>query len=260
MSGAAHGAPIVTEVETALHRLAPECKLLATIAFVLAVALVPTGTWWPFAVDLVLLAAVAVASRTPAGTLARRLVVEIPFVLFVVVLPFAAGGREVDVLGLGLSVSGLEAAGAIFLKATLAVLATGLLAATTPVPEILAGAERLRVPRTCTTIAAFAIRYLQVVLDELARLQQARVARGDDPRWLWQARAVGKSTGALVIRCFERGERVHLAMLARGFDGRMPDLVLRERAGAATWALVLVLPATAAVTTLAAALLSGGGA
>jgi cobalt/nickel transport system permease protein len=249
MSGSAHGQEVRVEVRTALHRLAPECKLLATIGFVLAVALVPTGTWWPLALHASLLAVVAAWARVPLRLLAGRLLVELPFVLFVLVLPFAAGGPEVQVLGVGLSVAGLSSAGAIAAKATLAVLATGVLAATTTAPAILAGAQRLRVPAAFTTIAAFAVRYLQVVLDELRRLQQARVARGDDPRWLWQARAVGQSAGALAIRCLVRGERVHGAMLARGFDGRLPDLTLGDRAGAPAWALSLLLPLAAGVAT-----------
>ena len=50
----------------------------------------------------------------------------------------------------------------------------------------------------------------------------ARIARGDDPRWLWQARTAARCVGALAVRCVQRGERVHVAMLARGYDGRMP--------------------------------------
>jgi cobalt/nickel transport system permease protein len=253
MSSATHGQEVEVEIETALHRLAPECKVLATVAFVLAVALVGRGAWWPFALDALLLAGAATWARASVRMLATRLLVEVPFIVFVVVLPFTAGGPAADVLGVAMSHAGLEAAGAIAAKATLAVLATGVLAATTPVPAILTGAERLRVPRTLTAIAAFAVRYLQVVLDELRRLQQARVARGDDPRWLWQARAVGQSAGALAVRCLSRGERVHGAMLARGFDGRLPDLSLTEPARPAAWAVSMALPAAALMATVATA-------
>jgi cobalt/nickel transport system permease protein len=252
MSGAAHGQEVVAEVETALHRLAPECKVAALLVFVLAVALVPHGMVWPYAVDAALLAVVVVWSRTPPRALATRLLVEIPFVAFVVVLPFVADGPQTAVLGLDLSVDGLWTAWGIVAKATLAVLATGVLAATTPAPAILSGAERLRVPAVFTTIAAFAIRYLQVVLDELRRMQLARVARGDDPRWLWQAKAVAQSSGALAVRCFSRGERVHGAMLARGFDGHLPDLSLAAPARAAAWTAALLAPVVAAAVTVAA--------
>ncbi|HEV3001597.1 MAG TPA: cobalt ECF transporter T component CbiQ [Solirubrobacteraceae bacterium] len=252
MTNAAHGAELEVEVETFAHRAAPEVKVAATIAFVVAVALVPGGSFWPYAVDAALLLTVAAVTRTPPGLMGQRLVIEVPFILFIVLLPFVGGGETTDVLGLALSTDGLQAAGHIAAKATLAVQATGILMATTQPAAILAGCERLRVPRQLTAIAGFALRYLQVVLAELRRMQAARVARGDDPRWLWQARAVAQSAGALTVRCFERGERVHGAMLARGFEGSMPDVVLSERGTRAAWALALALPVPAVLATLLA--------
>jgi cobalt/nickel transport system permease protein len=219
--------------------------VLATILFVAGVALVPRGHWWPFAIDAALLATAAALARVAPGLLVRRLLIEIPFIIFIVILPFVAGGPDVDVLGLELSRNGLEAGGVIAAKATLAVLATGVLAATTPAPAILVGLERLHVPRQLTAIAGFALRYLQVVLDEFRRMQIARIARGDDPRWLWQARAVAQSAGALAVRCFERGERVYGAMLARGYSGRMPDTALSPPPSAVAWVVALVVPALA---------------
>jgi cobalt/nickel transport system permease protein len=226
VSGAAHNEEVVATVETPLHRAPAECKVLATILFVVAVALVPRGEFvWPYAVDLALLACVAFVARTPLSLLVGRLVIEVPFVLFVLVLPFAAASFR----------DGLWLAFGILAKATLAVLATGVLAWTTPAPDILRGAERLYVPRTLIAIAGFALRYLQVLLDELRRMRLARVQRGDDPRWLWQARGTGRTVGALVVRTFERGERVHVAMLARGYDGRMPALDLSPAASPLSW-------------------------
>jgi cobalt/nickel transport system permease protein len=240
MSGAAHNEALVATVETPLHRAPAECKVLATVLFVIAVALVPRGQMvWPYAIDAALLAVVAVAARTPVALLAGRLVIEAPFVLFVVVLPFAAE-------------DGLWLAFGILAKATLAVLATGVLAWTTPAPEILSGAERLRVPKTLIAIAGFALRYLQVLLDELRRMRLARVQRGDDPRWLWQAGGTGRAVGALVVRTFERGERVHAAMLARGYDGTMPAVSMSPTASPLAWAGVAVVAALPWIVTVAA--------
>jgi cobalt/nickel transport system permease protein len=239
-------------VETALHRAAPECKLVALLVFVVAVALVPHGAVLPYAVDLALLVAVAAWARAEPAFLARRLLIEIPFIAFVVLLPFVTAGPRVEVLGLALSEDGLWTAFGIAAKATLAVLATGVLAATTTGPEIIAGMERLRAPRALTAVAGFALRYVQVVMDEMRRMQTARVARGDDPRWLWQARAVARTAGAVAIRCFERGERVHAAMLARGFDGRMPVLGLGAPASATAWAVAAACILPAVTLTIAA--------
>lgn len=247
----AHAAA-VAPVQTALHRAAPECKLFALLAFVLAVALVPHGQVLPYAVDAVLLACVAVWARAAPAFLARRLVIEVPFVGFVVLLPFVTAGPRIELLGLSLAEDGLWTAWGIVAKATLAVLASGVFAATTTAPEIMAGMERLRAPRTVTAVAGFALRYLEVVAQEMRRLHHARVARGDDPRWLWQARTVARTAGALAVRCFERGERVHVAMLARGFDGRMPALGFAAPAGAVAWAVAAACVLPAVVGTVAA--------
>ena len=99
-----------------------------------------------------------------------------------------------------------------------------LLAATTEIPHILKGLERLKVPSLMIAIAGFMIRYLEVVTSELQRARVAMIARGHDARWFWQARPLATSAGAMFIRAYERGERIHHAMLARGFTGSMPKL------------------------------------
>jgi cobalt/nickel transport system permease protein len=233
---------VVAAVETPLHRAPAECKVLATIVFVLAVALVPRGQLvWPYAVDAALLLGVAVFARVDPRMLGGRLAIEAPFVVFVVVLPFVAE-------------DGLWLAFGIVAKATLAVLATGVLAWTTPAAEILRGAERLGLPRQLVAIAGFALRYFTVIADELRRMRLARVQRGDRARWLWQSRAATKGIGALAVRTFERGERVHTAMLARGYDGRMPALRLAPAASPLAWTGAVLLPAVAVAVLIGARL------
>jgi cobalt/nickel transport system permease protein len=49
----------------------------------------------------------------------------------------------------------------------------------------------------------------------------------------------------LFLRAFERGERVYLAMLSRGYTGRLPRLDQRN-ASARQWATSALLPVAAA--------------
>jgi len=145
-----------------------------------------------------------------------------------------------------LAVGGLWAAWNIVVKGTLGVAASAIVAATTPVAELLGGLERLRLPRALTTIAGFMIRYADVIADEVRRMRIARISRGHDPRWIWQARAVASSAGTLFIRSYERGERVYLAMVSRGYAGSMP--VLQDLAATrAQWLAAMSVPATAAL-------------
>jgi cobalt/nickel transport system permease protein len=203
-------------------RLDPSVKIACLVAFLFAVVATPAPQVWAFAVFLALVLGVAALARMPVRVLVRRLAIEVPFVAFAIAMPFVGHGPHVTVFGVSLSEPGLWAAWSILAKATLGVLATSLLAWSTPVADVLAGLEALHVPSALVAIASFMVRYLDVVGSELRRLQIARVSRGDDPRWLWQGRAVASTAGTMFVRSFERGERVHQAMLARGFDGHMP--------------------------------------
>jgi len=161
-------------------------------------------------------------SRVPVGYLAKRMVVEVPFVVFAALMPFIATGPRVEVLGIGLSEAGLLGAWGLLVKGSLGVLASLTLAATTEPADVLRGLERLRMPMLIVQIMGFMIRYLDVVSSELGRMMTAMRSRGCDPRRPRHWPALGRALGALFIRSYERGERVHLAMLSRGYTGRLP--------------------------------------
>jgi cobalt/nickel transport system permease protein len=200
------------------------CKLVGSIAFVAAVVATPRHQWWAFAVDGVVIGSVAAFVRLPWRRVARRLVIEVPFLAFAAAMPFVGGAPKVHVAGLRLSEPGLWAAWGIVAKGTLGVLTMVVLASTTPAVELIGALERLHVPRTLTSIAAFMIRYANVLGDELQRMHIARVSRGARERWVWHAAAVASTAGALFVRAYERGERVYMAMASRGFAGAMPRL------------------------------------
>jgi cobalt/nickel transport system permease protein len=245
-------AELLVPADTPVHRMAPQCKVAATALFVLVVASTPAGAYWPYLWYLLLLAAVAAVAQLPPLTMARRQVVEVPFLLFVLALPVLGAPPKLTLLGVDLSVPGLHAAAAIALKATFGLLATGILAATTPLPEIITGLERLRVPRVFTAVASFMVRYTEVLRAELARMRTAALCRGGDPRWLWQIRDVAGGLGALVVRSFERGERVYLAMASRGYTGALPPALTGTPASRTAWATALALPMLAAAGTILA--------
>ena len=87
--------------------------------------------------------------------------------------------------------------------------------------QLLRGLERLRLPAAFTTVAGFMVRYLDVIADEVRRMRIARVSRGHDPRWIWQARAVAATARTLFIRSTSGASQVYLAMVSRGYAGSM---------------------------------------
>ncbi|MFM9444601.1 cobalt ECF transporter T component CbiQ [Streptomyces acidiscabies] len=242
--GAGHAHRLYLKRHTPVHALPPHTKLAAVFAFVVVVVSTPREAMWAFAVYGVLLGVVAYHARVSAGFLLRRLLIEVPFVAFAVLMPFVAEGARVDVLGLSLSVNGLWGAWNVLAKGTLGVAASVLLAATTELRELLLGLQRLRLPQLLVQIASFMIRYGDLITDEMRRMRIARESRGFEARGVWQWGVLAKSAGALFIRSYERGERVHLAMISRGYAGSMP-VIDEVDASRAQWSYALALPVAA---------------
>lgn len=222
--GAGHSHPLYRPGHSPVHRLPAEVKIVAAVVGIVCVVATPRTAFPVFGADLVVLAVVWAAAGIPLGWIARRALIEVPFVVLAILLPIAGTGPRVDLLGLSLSVDGLLGGWNILVKGTLGVLVSLTLAATTPLPDLVAGLQRLGAPELVVTIATLMLRYVDVIAGEARRMRIARLSRGDDPRFLWQAGATTRGVGALFVRSYERGERVHLAMLSRGWTGRMPQL------------------------------------
>jgi cobalt/nickel transport system permease protein len=214
---------------------------VAVLLFGFAVVATPREAFWAYGLHVLLLGYAARLAQIAPLFVARKLVFETPFLLFAVFLPFIGQGNRVDVGGMSLSTDGLWAAWNIVVKASLGLSASVLLGATTPIAEILHGLEHLRMPRLLTAITAFMVRYADVITGEMTRMKIARESRGYNPHWLWQARALASSAATLFIRSYERGERVYLAMVSRGYAGTIP-LRHDPAVPAGQWAAALVLP------------------
>ena len=204
-----------------IHRLDPRAKIVGLAG--ITVFAVSTTAPAVFTVCAVALAAMAAASRISPRIVWSRVRVVLPVVVFVAAfVPFVRGGPSVDVGPLALSEAGLTTFALVTVKASIGAVGAVLLAATTSFPDILHGLERLRAPRLLVVIAAFMYRYAFVIADEARRMRAALAARAYRPRHLGEVAALGRLVTGLFLRSYERGERVYLAMLARGYAGAMP--------------------------------------
>ena len=150
----------------------------------------------------------------PPRELARRWLgffVLVGFLAFVVAPAHPARARY----GLGVVAS------TILIKNSLALLTMLVLAGVTPFHKLLAGLRKLGVPLVLVATLQFMERYRHVLLDELDRMATARRARtftrGGAVPWSLLTGLIGM----LFLRTFERAERVHGAMVARGWQGTL---------------------------------------
>jgi cobalt/nickel transport system permease protein len=127
-----------------------------------------------------------------------------------------------------------------------------LLAATTRPEALVAGLARLRLPSLVVQILSLMVRYLDVVVAEQARMRIARESRGFVARDVRQLGVLSRSAAALFVRSYERGERVHLAMLSRGYAGGTMPAPDSPRPDACQWLVSMTVPAAAGAVALLA--------
>lgn len=206
------------QTDTWLHRAPARGKLVGLVTFVVIVVATPREWLFAFAGYGVFVVCMLVLSRTSPIVVLKRSLIEAPFVVFALLMPLIAQGPRVDVWGMSLSVDGLWAASAILTKATIALLASIALVATTEPRRIVMALESLHLPRQLVSIMGFMLRYLDLIAEDYSRMRTARVARGFRAAGPRGWRIIASGVAALFIRSHARGERIHLAMLARGYS------------------------------------------
>ncbi|HUG13427.1 MAG TPA: cobalt ECF transporter T component CbiQ [Thermomicrobiales bacterium] len=216
--------------EGLLYRADPRVKILIAVLFAFGVTSVPEGNWPAYAGFGAVAALAMAASRVPPVLILVRSVFVLPFIAAAIPLIFTRPGETmfgVPLLGWTASVEGVVAVGSIMLKSWLSVLVAIVLTSTTRPIDLIRGLERLRLPRVLAATVFFMYRYLFVIGAEGQRMMRARDSRSAESTdalrsggsLAWRGRVLGNMVGSLFIRSFERSERIHAAMQARGYDG-----------------------------------------
>jgi cobalt/nickel transport system permease protein len=195
-----------------VHRCDARVKLLVALGLVAIVVATPI-VWWPLlAAELAVVLVVYAAARLPWAYLAVRLASLSPFLLLLAVgIPLSHGLDR-----------GWDLAAQLLARSLLSLAVMITLVATTPFHALLSALARLGVPQVLIAILAFMYRYMFVLVDELEKMRRAKLSRTFYPSLWWEVRLMANFVGILFVRAFERAERVHAAMCARGWTGQMP--------------------------------------
>jgi len=238
--------------QTSIHRLHPLTKLLSTVVFIVCV--VSFGRY-----DLLRLApylfypfVMMALAELPYKLLLSRVLIALPFCLFAGLsnvffdraAAFAVGGVVVSL--------GVLSLVTILVKMYLCVMAALLLVATTPFAELTAQLRRLRVPVIFVMVFEMTFRYISVLLEEVYSMVTAYKLRSGTRKAL-DIRHMGSFVGQLLLRGFDRAERVHAAMCCRGYSLKFVPPARRQMQGADrksapdVWVLVVVCVASVAL-------------
>ena len=208
-----------------LSNIRPEIKIATTFIIVLSIAFLSLEKNLAIVVQTFVVLLLLYLSKIKISTYFKRLSIDIPFVLFALFLPFLSKGDSTvmfEFFSLPIYETGFNEMISILIKITLCVSLAIVLTATTSNIEIIYGLQKLKI-----SILSFAIRYIDVFIDEFKRVKVAMKSRGYDQKGLRGLKPIAYASGAMLIRGYERGERVYNSMISRGFNGSI-ELKKRE--------------------------------
>ena len=184
-------------------------RLLTAVAVISISGVLPLEYWPAQCVLMAAMWAAAVIRGARFDRMLRRLAVFLPFVLAIGIgVPVTQHGGWAWTWSL-----------TILCRAMVAFFTSVWLVHALPFTELLAVLRRLNVPAVFVTSLAFMHRYSVVLWEELERLKTARKARSSELSWLRTWTTSAQMIGELLLRAWDRAERVHRAMLARGGNG-----------------------------------------
>lgn len=189
---------------TPAHHLDPRSKLAAALFFVGMVLFTP---------DLLSVKAIAYAVTLMSAFFLTHLSLKHVAARLLRIAPFVA----LALFSAALSGMPFHQVGQASVKALLSIGAMTLLSMTTPFPDLLRALEECRLPKVLVLFLAFLYRYGAVLQKETTQIERGWKARYFGQRWLTQWSRLGHVLAALLVRSYERAERIYAAMLARGF-------------------------------------------
>lgn len=118
----------------------------------------------------------------------------------------------------------LARAGTVLARGAAGTSAVLLLACTTPMVEVIAGLQRLRVPEPLLDIAALTYRLLFVLADVAVTVRRAQADRLGHDGFRRSLRSTGLLAAAVLVRSWDRANRLTEGLAGRGFEGSLRTL------------------------------------
>ncbi len=201
-----------------LHRLHPLCKLLLTAVYIVTLVSFPKYALFP----LIVMALYPVIQFQIADIPLRLCFHKLRFILPLVcavglVNPFL-DRTPLFLLGSLTVTGGVVSMLTLMGKGILALTASFLLIATTPIDTLCAALRKLHVPAILTTLLLLTYRYIGLMLEEVSVMSQAYSLRAPGQKGI-HISAWGSFLGQLLLRSIDRATELYHAMLLRGFQG-----------------------------------------
>jgi cobalt/nickel transport system permease protein len=204
--------------ETAIHRLDARAKVIVTLVFIISVISFDRYELTALFPFFIYPAVMMALGNLPAGYIAGKIVFVLPFVLVVAIFNPLFDRQVMMQLGTFGITGGWISCASVIVRTILTVGAAIILVGLTGFPGICKALEQLGMPQVFTVQLLFLYRYIFVLTEEGERASRARELRSFGNTALSLA-SYTSLISHLLLRTWQRAERIHMAMLARGFTG-----------------------------------------
>ena len=225
--------------KTAVHRLHPLIKLISAFVYITIVvsygryefARLSAYLFYPF-----IMMALA---ELPYRLLLQRMLIAMPFCLFAGIFNVFIDRAAAFAIGSVMISFGMLSLATILMKTYLCVMAALLLVATTPFTQLTTQLRRLHVPKVFVMVFEMTFRYIGVLFEEAHSMTIAYKLRAGNKKTL-EMKHMGSFAGQIMLRGFDRAERIYAAMCCRGYSPEHIPIRRQQLSGADILVLMAV--------------------
>jgi len=229
--------------KTFIHTMDARVKIIVSFAVIIAMVAMPysPGVYLLGLVFFIFFFALWCSSRLPFSDYLRRLLVTLPFGMFIIVFQIFFENRHYAVFhsiidlpfGIHIYAESVEFASLLLVKFIVSVSFIILLSSTTRMQDLLTGAGKLGLPREFSLCIGMMVRYLFLFASTSEKIKNALETRCFDPfdrtlHYRYRLRQMGYTIGTMFVRSYEQGERTYMCMLCRGYGAVHAGSTLRR--------------------------------
>lgn len=224
---------------TVIHRLHPMAKFLTAVALIVTTVSFGRYDFLRLLPYLFYTFIIMALSEISHGTILKRFLLALPFCAMAGISNIIFDRKTAMVIG-GIAISyGVLSLFTIMLKAYLCVTSVLILIATTPISQITASMRAVHIPKIFVTLFELTYRYIGTLLEEAGSMHMAYMLRSPDKKGV-DMKHMGSFVGQLLLRSFDRSERVYDAMKCRGY-GNGSDRQAKNAMFISDWLYLIIV-------------------
>lgn len=199
-----------------IHDLHPLVKICSTLVYILCVLSFDRYNFSGMMPYIFYPLILIILAKIPVSMILKRTLIALPFCLFAAISNVFLDTATAMQIGSFAISFGMISFLVIILRTLLCVAAVLVLVAVTPLRELIEELRRMHLPDVFISLLEMTYRYISILLEEASTMFTAYRLRAGTDKGL-AMKHMGSFVGQLLLRSFDRAERVYQAMKCRGY-------------------------------------------